>query len=241
MACVGKMRRIIDFFDRAYIINLEDRVDRKLGVEKEFQKIGIEIPDDKIQFYTSTRPTEQGDFPSLGARGSFTSHRDVLELALSNSLKNVLVFEDDVGFNKFNDRDVENILGKLSEETWDIIYFGYEKPADLNLDGPLADWKQDTIGGQFYGVNQPFIEKMAQYMHDCETRPVGHPDGCPTFRDGAYNHIRYLEPEIRVLLSVPNLAGQRSSRTDLHPLKFYDRLKWMRPVVDGIRAIKNGR
>src|ERR671911_414786 len=122
------MKQLIDAFDRAYIINLQDRTDRRRDVVREFQKIGIDVPNDKIHFYTATRPTELARFPSLGARGSFTSHRTVLDLALRDCLRNVLVFEDDVFLKAIDDSTLEEIVQQLARMTWDVVYFGYLQP-----------------------------------------------------------------------------------------------------------------
>lgn len=233
------MKQIIDAFDRAYIINLEDRSDRRRGCEREFQKLGIEVPSEKIRFYTAIRPTEQGLFPTLGSRGSFTSHRAVLDLAIQDDLKNLLVFEDDICFRDIEPRVLEKMANELSRISWDVIYFGYEYPRIGAVEGPLIPCPGVTIGGHFYAVNGAFMREMSRYMHDCETRPSDHPDGGATFRDGAYNDRRARTREIKTFLAVPSLAGQRSSRTDLHPLKFYDRLKFMRPVVNALRMAKN--
>jgi len=233
------MRQLIDYFDRAYIINLRDRPDRRSETIREFARIGVDVPHDKISFYTATRPSEKAEFPSLGARGSFTSHKCILGLALTAGLNNVLIFEDDVHFRTVDDRILEQILDQLRREPWDVVYFGYMQPPQGFVQTPLSCWSNDTIGGHFYGVNGTFVEQMYKYMQECETRPRDHPDGGPTFRDGAYNNVRRKFPELRVLLAGSNLATQRSSRTDLHPLKIFDRLTWTRPFVDMLRVVKN--
>lgn len=232
------MKRLIDFFDRTYIINLEDRSDRRRGVEGEFRAIGMEVPNEKVRFYTAVRPTVQGDFYSIGAKGSFSSHRNVLKLAADEGLDNVLVVEDDVSFRNVRAEAVESVLASLCEQAWDVVYFGYLEPAVPGLPGPLSPWPHDTLGGHFYAVNKRFLGIMIQYMNECELRPRNHPDGGPMSRDGAFNHIRYIKPNIRVLLAIPNFAHQRSSRTDIAPVKFFDRINWLRPTLQLLRNWK---
>lgn len=232
------MKRLIEFFDRTYIINLEDRTDRRLRVESEFRSIGLEIPSEKIRFYSAARPASQGEFYSVGAKGSFYSHRDVLKLAAEDGLNNVLVVEDDVSFRNVPAQAIDVAVRSLASEKWDVVYLGYLEPASPDLPGPLSPWPNDTIGGHFYAVNNGFFRTMIQYMNDCELRPRDHPDGGPMSRDGAFNHIRYLHPNIRVLIAVPNFAYQRSSRTDIAPVKFYDRIDWLRPPLQLLRDWK---
>ena len=79
------MKQIIEFFDRSYIINLQDRVDRRRQVEKEFYRLGITIPNQKIKFYPAVRPVDKGNFHDIGVRGCYMSHLKVLELAQKSS------------------------------------------------------------------------------------------------------------------------------------------------------------
>ena len=233
------MKQIVDHFDRAYIINLRERTDRRQQTIKEFAKIGIDVPSARVQFHTADRPTDRAGFPSIGARGSFTSHLKILDLARQGGLQNVLVFEDDIGFEGTATDAVERIACGLSGMDWDVVYFGRLAPGAITASEPLAAWDGPTTGGHFYGVNGAFIGRMAEFMHACESRPPGHPHGGPMFRDGAYNHVRRVMPDVRVLLANPNLATQRSSRTDLHALRVYDRVACLRPLVNALRSVKN--
>ena len=55
------MKRIIEHFDRAYIINLEDRLDRRKEVIQEFGQVGINVPNESVRFYNAKRLTEKGE------------------------------------------------------------------------------------------------------------------------------------------------------------------------------------
>ncbi len=233
------MRRLIEFFDQTYIINLRDRPDRRRQVVREFDRIGLKIPNAKVSFYTADRYSEAAGFPSAGVRGSFSSHQRVLELALHKNARNVLVVEDDVFFKHVSISHERAILDFLHKDNWDLIYLGYLEPDEKCLTGPIDKWDGNTIGGHFYGVNREFMAKMAGYMDKSQKRPPGSPLGGPTFRDGAYNQIRKACTELRVFLSAPNLAVQRSSRTDLLDTRFYDRVKIFRPALESVRQIKN--
>ncbi len=233
------MRKLIEHFDRSYIINLSDRTDRRFQAEREFRLFGIDIPNDRVRFYTAVRPTDKGGFVNIGTRGNFTSHRNVLELAYRDRLRNVLVFEDDASFRKIGDEFQETLLGAVSAADWDVIYFAYLSPSDRTLSGPLMPWAHDVIGAHFYAVNGRFIGTMLQYMNECEGRPRDHPAGGPMTADGAYKHLRYVMPNVKAFLSVPSLAYQRSSRTDIAPTGMLDNVAWLRVVLRGLRAIKH--
>jgi glycosyl transferase, family 25 len=233
------MKQIIDYFDRAYIINLSDRKDRRQQTEREFGRMGMMIPNEKVQFYTAVRPSDKGRFQDIGTRGCFNSHRGVLELARKHQLRNVLIFEDDVSFRNVDAALQKQMISKLSCEDWDAVFFGYSKPSDKYLRGPLVQWPNDILGAHFYGVNGSFVPAMLQYMNECELRPRDHPEGGPMPADGMYNHVRYVNPNINLFVSVPNLAHQRSSRTDISQIHILDRMPLLNPVMRSVRAIKH--
>src|SRR5947209_2748568 len=150
------MKEIIDYFDRAYVINLADRTDRRRQVEREFSSVGFMIPNGKVQFYTAVRHTDKAGFPDVGTRGNFDSHRRVLEIANEERLRNVLIFEDDVCFRSIGDSFKQQLVAQLLREEWDVVCFGYLVPSDAGLAGPLLRWQDDFLGAQFYAVNGRF-------------------------------------------------------------------------------------
>jgi glycosyl transferase, family 25 len=233
------MKQLIEYFDRAYIINLVDRADRRRQVEREFHRVGIKIPDKRVQFYNAVRPTDKGRFEDIGTRGCFESHRAILETADREGFQDILIFEDDVSFRDVGSIFEQKLIERLSSEEWDLVFFGYSKPSEDSLTGPLMRWQKDILGAHFYGINGRFIRRMLQYMNDCELRPRDHPDGGPMPADGVYNHIRYIDPSIRLFVAVPNLAYQRSSRTDIARQHILDDAVWLRPAMLGIRAVKH--
>lgn len=233
------MKQIIDYFDRSFIINLSHRADRRAQAKREFRAIGLNIPNEKVCFYTAVRPTDKGGFIDIGTRGNFTSHKAVLEIAHRERLRNVLVFEDDVSFRSIESNFTSQLLTQLSGEDWDLVYFAYLVPHENGLEGPLRRWSNHIIGAHFYAVNGKFIETMLQFMNACERRPRDHPAGGPMTADGAYNHVRYVIPNVKVFLSVPSLAYQRSSRTDVGSTLFLDKVRWLSPVLGSARAVKH--
>jgi glycosyl transferase, family 25 len=233
------LQKMIEEFDRTTIINLRDRADRRRGVMRELRKHGVTPDGDRIEVYTADRPERKGGFPTLGARGSFTSHLSVLRSALEQELESVLVMEDDVAIPDIINEYGPAIRNRLQTTDWDILYLGYlqpERPAGEDL---LVRWDGPTIGGHFYAVHRRVLPRLVEFMDACRERPPGHPDGGPTFRDGAFNLFREKNPDVRTLIASPSLAGQRSSRTDLHELEWFDRSKLTRPLVSGARWVKN--
>lgn len=102
-----------DFFHGIYCINLDKRVDRWKAVQEEFEKIGIK---DKVNRFSAVENSD-------GRIGCIKSHLEILKIARKNSLKNVLVFEDDVVFIN----DTLNTLNKSIKQInmdWKLFYLG---------------------------------------------------------------------------------------------------------------------
>lgn len=144
-----------------------------------------------------------------------------------------------MSFRSVGDVFEEELLAQLTCEDWDLVFFAYASPPDHTLKGPLTRWRNDIRGTHFYGVNGDLIRTMLLHMNECESRPQKHPAGGPMPADGAYNHVRYVFPDTKLLLSVQSLAYQRSSRTDVTPTKFVDRMLWVRPILDQSRVPKH--
>ena len=114
----------------------------------------------------------------------------------------------------------------------------YWMPSDTGLVGPLLAWYGQILGAHFYAVNGRFMSRLHRYMCECETRPGGHPYGGSMGADGTLNHMCLLNKDIHLFLSVPNLAHQRSSRTDVHPHLIFDQIFSLTPLLSGGRRIK---
>jgi GR25 family glycosyltransferase involved in LPS biosynthesis len=75
-----------DYVDRVFYINLDKRTDRRELVEKEFERVGLEVE----------------RFPGFerkpGIVGCGESHLTCLKMARDRGWKNVLIFEDDFEF-----------------------------------------------------------------------------------------------------------------------------------------------
>ncbi len=71
------------------------------------------------------------------------------------------------------------------------------------------------------------------------TRKAGDPDGGPMHIDGAYSVYRKINPSVITLYAAPALGYQRSSRTDIHNLQWYDKTPLISSLVVLARKIKN--
>jgi hypothetical protein len=90
---------LISCFDRVYIVNLPERLDRKQETIAEFKRIGMDVPNERVRFIEATRPDEAGEFPSIGSLGNLISQTRVLRECMELGLDRVAICEDDIKFN----------------------------------------------------------------------------------------------------------------------------------------------
>jgi len=113
------MEKVLGVFERAYVINRDQDVDRMRLAEQRLAAVGI-----PFERFSAKQFTEPANHRWLGTRGTNASHLGAVESAKRENLSNVLIMEDDVIFREdFNDHwpRIAPALGELGYD----IFFGY--------------------------------------------------------------------------------------------------------------------
>jgi len=231
---------LINFFERVYIVNLPERSDRRREMETELQRSGLSVDGTHIRYFRAIRPDSVGLFPSLGARGCFMSHLEILREAKRDGLKNVLVMEDDLSLAPCLAETKPEMRAQLEQGDWDFAYLGHVEETHQRTAVPC--WQESyapMATTHFYGLNHSAISAVLEHLESCLTRLPGHPQGSPMHVDGAYSLFRMQHPKIKTLMAVPSLGGQRSSRSDIYPNKWYDRTPILQQMSGLARGGKN--
>jgi len=206
---------LFDHFDHVYIVNLPYRDDRRRETIADFARVGMTIPNEHITFFEASRPTEKG-------------------------YERILICEDDLELNELPDTTVAKVLSDLKTTHWSVAALGYLEPETPPTDTVgLSEWTGGTRGTQFSAIQGDSIRAFHDYLELVRSRPSGHPEGGSMFFDGAFNMVRTIVPGTTFRLATPCLAGQRSSRTDIHDLRFYDRVEPFRSIVGALRKVMN--
>jgi glycosyl transferase, family 25 len=217
-----------------YIINLEERLDRRIEMKDELRRIGWDA-----QFSNSLRPLDANGFPSVGARGCFESHLVTLRRGM-DSKKHVLVMEDDLNFAPGFSSLWDRAFRELKAKDWSIFYPAHilndEKQTRNSLS--LVEPNRLIQCAHFMMFHRDAIPKIIEGLEKIASRSPGHPLGGPMHVDGAYNTIRRQNLDLRTYVNYPSLGYQRSSRSDISDLRFFDRIEMLRPLVGKLRNIK---
>lgn len=236
------MQNPLAVFDRIYVINLASRRDRRAEMAQQLARVDLSLAAPRVRLFEAVRPDAVGAFASIGARGCFMSHLGVLRDAEAARLKCVLILEDDLNFSSDFGQRAPQVLARLKAPDWAMFYGGYrmdQAPEAVDGCAEIAA----THGVQtthFVAFNGMAIAAAAKYLEALLERSPGHPDGGPMHVDGAYSHFRRANPHYRTLAAVPELGYQRASRTDIHALRWFDRVPGVRDFVSALRRSRHG-
>ena len=232
--------KLLDQFDRTYIVNLPERSDRRREIEADLGRFDLRVDGRKIAYLKAVRPDDAGLFPSLGARGCFLSHLSILNHAIENDYQRILVMEDDLSIDERFVQPQQEMCRQLRENRWHFAYLGHVEP--LAGAGAAPAWqttRQALATTHFYALNRPVIRPLRDHLEACLGRKPGHPLGSPMHVDGAYSLYRMQHPDALTLICAPSLGGQRSSRSDIFPNKWYDRTPGFVQLAGAARALLN--
>lgn len=235
--------QLLDYFQQVYVINLPHRQDRRREMAEQLGRIGLDWDTPGVRLFAAVRPDGAGEFPTVGARGCFLSHLGVLRDALQHGYDRILIFEDDLNFGPDFDAQMPKVIDELSTADWSIFYGGYEMkppPRSRGDQAVLSVLPGDAIQTtHFVGFRGPAIGEIVCSLESMLARSAGHPEGGPMHVDGAYGWFRNESPERTTLVAVPELGYQRSSTTDIHARRWFDRFPGVRHASSWLRKIRN--
>ncbi len=230
--------RLLTLFEHVFIVNLEFRTDRRQEMAEQLRLIGLSLAHPQITLFPAVRPENPGKWPSIGARGCFMSHLLTLREARSMGLGTVLILEDDLDWSSCFLSDGAAMLSRLEQAEWDFVHGGYEDGAtgQPELNPVLAETGLQMT--HFIGLKGN-INQIEAYLTAMTERQAGDPQGGPMHVDGAYSWYRKVFPQTRSWIYQPAIGIQRASRTDIHDLKWFDRIPVVSGIVGLLRKLKN--
>jgi len=230
------------FFDRVVVINLKARTDRLAEMREQLQEIGLRLDSPGVQVFEAIRPDSAAGFESVGAHGCFMSHLAVLRQAAQAGVGSLLILEDDLNFcDRFQEK-FDALAGFLSQQNWGLCYGSYvlyTPLAQTHLPGVQAAPAAPIGTSAFLAINGAHIAALVAYLEAMLARAPGDPQGGPMHVDGAYCWFRRAHPEVSTWLASSPLGYQRASKTDVHALRWFDRLAWSAGLVATLRRWRN--
>jgi hypothetical protein len=227
-----------ELFDFVRIINLPDRTDRRRDTQAELKRFGLPVDDKRVRFLTAIRPESSEGFSSIGARGCYLSHLSGLREAREHQAERALILEDDIAFNHSFQMDPQRLASEIHQADWDMLWLGHTLPERGAKSIVPATPDLNLLTAHCYAIHRRSLSFVIEALEKILSRSPGHPEGGPMHLDGAYSTIRKQNPNLRTLVIHPSLAGQRPSRTDIHPLKWFDRVPALRETINWTRRLR---
>jgi hypothetical protein len=230
------------FFGRVMVINLETRVDRRAEMGEQLRDIGLGFDSPNVQLFQATKPQHAAGFESVGAHGCFMSHLTVLRQARDQGVGSVVILEDDLNFCERFSEKFDTIARFLKSEPWGILYGSYfvSEPLEHSALPCVQATSKLLIGTTaFLAISGQHIPALVAYLEAMLTRLPGDPQGGPMHIDGAYCWFRQSHPEVVTWLCNPAVGFQRASKTDVHSLRWFDRVAWLAWLIAKVRRLRN--
>lgn len=104
------------FFDRIYCISLDEREDRRQEAERQFRAVGLT---GGVEFVIVKK------HPVDNERGIYESHLECFRRGIAADARNMLVFEDDIVFERFSTEVLSDCVRFMSShDDWKLFFFG---------------------------------------------------------------------------------------------------------------------
>ncbi|MGZ9083110.1 MAG: glycosyltransferase family 25 protein [Rhodoplanes sp.] len=219
-------------FDRIYLINLAERVDRKEHMARELKRVGLDISCD-VELFKAIRPAEALAFPGLGVLGCYLSHLSVLRMAKYDGLGKILIVEDDLMISRRLPRVITYLSQQMDAIDWDILLLGFFPSRTLSLSIYYGDvdasfyssvvFKKPRLlpgGMHFYAVNGRCLDRLILFLeHLLEVRSrklIVDANGMDiAYLDDAFYRFSLDYPDIVYLMACPTLGWQRHTESSV--------------------------
>ena len=142
-----------DFFDRLYCVSLRERADRRQSALKEFAKAGLA---DRVEFVLGER------HPYNIEQGVYESHMLCLRKGLEAGARNIVVFEDDIEFDRFDPERLKNCTDFLRQHPkWKVLLLGALIRASSKTANPCVQKVRYQSLTHAYALNWHYAETLA--------------------------------------------------------------------------------
>lgn len=148
---------IWDYFEKAFVINLDSRPDRLEQITSRLDALGIEF-----ERFSAIRPEDRNGFANVGYYGATLSHLQLWREIYERGYETALIFEDDAIFRDDTNTIMKTALSQLGDIDWELIYLG---AVPYKLGKRLASNIRVMIRGchlHAYGVRREHLQKLIQ-------------------------------------------------------------------------------
>ncbi len=205
-----KTTGVWDFFDRLYCISLRSRDDRRQSALNEFAKVGLA---DRVEFIIVDRVSD--DFE----REVYESHMLCLQKGLAAGANHIVIFEDDVEFDRFDSKRLKKCTEFLKQHSgWKVFLLGaLIRSSTTTAESCVQKVRYQSLT-HAYALNRHYAETLAN-------RPWS----------GIVNDTLFQPLEDDVYAIYPMCAFQKNFTSDNYK---YPGLVFFRNLLGGLKTIQ---
>ena len=201
-----------DYFDRFYCISLDERADRRAEAKRQFSRIGLL---EKVEFVIVKK------HPQNIEQGIFESHQTCLAKGIRAGAETIVVFEDDILFERFSPADLKNCIDFLSTNShWKALFFG------CLVSGSKKTQNRSVLKIKYRCLAHAYVfsRKFAESLVSISWRKIAYDDLLRSLNDKFY-------------AIYPSFAFQSNMRSDNSR---FLRLDKFRRLCGGLRRLQKG-
>ena len=143
-----------DYFDKIYCISIDERADRRADAKVQFDKVGLA---DKVEFVLVQK------HPLDCEEGIYDSHMTCIKKGLQAGAGNIVIFEDDILFDRFSPASLENCVDFLSGiDHWNAMFFGCLVSGSKKTGNKAVLKVKYRCLAHGYALNRQFAERLVQ-------------------------------------------------------------------------------
>lgn len=102
-------------FGKVYCISLVERTDRRERAKREFASVGL---GERVEFHVVPKHRDP-------EQGCYESHLACMRKGVESGAERILIFEDDIQFNRFRPETLENAIAFLDNQPdWHMLFLG---------------------------------------------------------------------------------------------------------------------
>ncbi len=178
-----------DYFDKFYCISIDERADRRAHAKVQFDKVGLA---DKVEFVLVQKHLIDCE------EGIYDSHMTCIKKGLQAGAGNIVIFEDDILFDRFCPAGLENCVDFLSGiDHWNAMFFGCLVSGSKKTGNKAVLKVKYRCLAHGYALNRQFAEQLVQIPW----QQIPYDDLLKNFAEGFY-------------AVYPSFAFQSNSLTD---------------------------
>lgn len=142
------------FFDHIFCISLNERPDRQAQASAQFARVGLA---DRMTYMCVDR------HPTDCEQGIYESHMACIRKGLAGGARHILIFEDDVVFDRFSPERLGAALSFLrTQPDWQVFFLGCLVTQSSATESPVVRKVAYRCLAHAYALNRSCAERLVQ-------------------------------------------------------------------------------